>query len=89
MKKLIVIALMMVGGLQMAVAQNTIATIRKAYQDQKNEIVQMAEDFPYDGMPPAYYNLSVVMNLPATGLHRENIRMYFGEQEQDEEEEKN
>ena len=86
MKKLIVIALMMVGGLQMAVAQNTIATIRKAYQDQKNEIAQMAEDFPYDGMPPAYYNLSVVMNLPATGLHRENIRMYFGEQEQDEEE---
>jgi len=33
MKKLIVIALMMVGGLQMAVAQNTVASIRKAYQD--------------------------------------------------------
>jgi hypothetical protein len=89
MKKLIVIALMMVGGLQMAVAQNTIASIRKAYQEQKNVIAEMAEDFPYDGYPPCYYHLSVVMNLPATGLHRENIRMYFGEKEQDEEEDYN
>jgi len=89
MKKLIVIALMMVGGLQMAVAQNTIASIRKAYQEQKNVIAEMAEDFPYDGYPPCYYHLSVVMNLPATGLHRENIRMYFGEKEQDEEEDHN
>lgn len=89
MNKLIVIALMMVGGLQMAVAQNTIASIRKAYQEQKNVIAEMAEDFPYDGYPPCYYHLSVVMNLPATGLHRENIRMYFGEKEQDEEEDYN
>jgi hypothetical protein len=89
MKKLIVIALMMVGGLQMAVAQNTIASIRKAYQDQQNVIAEMAENFPYDGYPPCYYHLSVVMNLPATGLHRENIRMYFGEKEQDEEEDYN
>ena len=85
MKKLIVIALMMVGGLQMAVAQNTIASIREAYQGQKEMIARMAEDFPYDGMPPAYYHLSVVMNLPATGLHRENIRMYFGEMAQEDE----
>jgi len=73
----------------MAVAQNTIASIRKAYQEQKNVIAEMAEDFPYDGYPPCYYHLSVVMNLPATGLHRENIRMYFGEKDQDEEEDYN
>ena len=86
MRKAIIMSLLLVGCLQVALAQNTIESIRKAYQAQKTMIAEMAEDFPYDGMPPAYYNLSVVMNLPATGLHRENIRMYFGEVEQDGEE---
>ena len=89
MRKAIIMSLLLVGCLQVALAQNTIASIRKAYQEQKAVIAEMAEDFPYDGMPPAYYHLSVVMNLPATGLHRENIRMYFGEMEQDEEEDYN
>lgn len=89
MRKAVIMSLLLVGCLQVALAQNTIASIRKAYQEQKAVIAEMAEDFPYDGMPPAYYHLSVVMNLPATGLHRENIRMYFGEQEQDDEEDYN
>lgn len=86
MKKLIVIALMMVGGLQVVCAQNTIQSIREAYQAQKKVIADMCETYPYEGMPPALYHLKVLMNLPATGLHEENIRMYFGEQEQDDEE---
>lgn len=89
MRKAIIMSLLLVGCLQVALAQNTIASIRKAYQEQKAVIAEMAEDFPYDGMPPAYYHLSVVMNLPATGLHRENIRMFFGEMEQEEEEDYN
>ena len=89
MRRTIILSMLLVGCLQVALAQKTIESIRKAYQDQKNVIAEMAEDFPYDGYPPAYYHLSVVMNLPATGLHRENIRMYFGEMEQDEEEDYN
>lgn len=86
MRRTIIMNLLLVGCLQVVLAQNTIESIRKVYQAQKTVIAEMAEDYPYDGYPPAYYNLSVVMNLPATGLHHENIRMYFGEVEQDEEE---
>ncbi len=85
MKRTIILTIVLVGCLQVALAQNTIESIRKAYQAQQAEIAEMAEDFPYDGYPPCYYQLSVVMNLPATGLHRENIRMYFGEMAQDDE----
>jgi len=85
MRRAMIMSLLLVGCLQVALAQNTIESIRKAYQAQQAEIAGMAEDFPYDGYPPCYYQLSVVMNLPATGLHRENIRMYFGEMAQDDE----
>ena len=85
MKRLIVIAMMALGGLQVAGAQNTIQSIREAYQAQKRTMAEMCETYPYEGMPPAFYHLRVLMNLPATGLHEENIRMYFGEMEQDEE----
>jgi len=60
-------------------AQNTVESIRKAYQNVKKEIAQMSENFPLDGMPPEYYHLRVKQNLPATGGHEENIRMYYGE----------
>ena len=36
-------------------------------------------------MPPEYFDLQVVQNLPATGGHKENIRMYYGELEPEEE----
>lgn len=85
MRRTMIMSLLLVGCLQVALAQNTIESIRKAYQAQQAEIAEMAEDFPYDGYPPCYYQLSVVMNLPATGLHRENIRMYFGEMAQGDE----
>lgn len=85
MRRTMIMSLLLVGCLQVVLAQNTIESIRKAYQAQQAEIAEMAEDFPYDGYPPCYYQLSVVMNLPATGLHRENIRMYFGEMAQDDE----
>lgn len=67
------------GSLQAALAQNTIASIRKAYQEQKQVIAEMNDDFPSGGYPPVFYELNVVENLPATGLHRENLRFYFGE----------
>lgn len=68
-------------------AQNTIENIRKEYQAVHEMIAQMTPD--KDGMwqmPPTYFDLNVVQNLPATGPHKENIRMYYGELESDEEE---
>ena len=69
-----------------ASAQNTIQSIRKAYQDVHEMIDHMTakgDDFP--AMPPEYFDLQVVQNLPATGGHKENIRMYYGELEPEEE----
>ena len=87
MRKTIIMTLLLVGCLQVALAQNSIERIRKDYQETKQVIAEMCETYPYEGMPPAFYHLRVLMNLPATGLHEENIRMYFGEMEQDEDEE--
>ena len=68
-----------------ASAQNTIESIRKTYQSVKEGIALMSEDFPSDGIPPEYYHLRVLQNLPGTGGHEENIRMYYGELESEEE----
>ena len=67
-------------------AQNSVESIRKAYQDVHKMIDQMTPDA--DGMwetPPVYFDLKVVQNLPGTGPHEEKIRMYYGELESEEE----
>ena len=69
-----------------ASAQQTVEHIRKVYQDVHEMIDHMTpkgDDMP--AMPPEYFDLQVVQNLPATGGHKENIRMYYGELEPEEE----
>ena len=66
-------------------AQNTVESIRKEYQNVHEWMAQMGDNFPSDGIPPEYFDLRVVQNLPATGPHQENIRMYYGELESEEE----
>ena len=85
MKRLIIMTIVFVGCLQTAFAQNTIESIRKAYQGQKEEIARMSENFPGEGTPPVYYHLHVSQNLPGTGMHHENVRMYYGELPSEEE----
>lgn len=77
--KRIIMSVMLAGCLQAALAQNTIASIRKAYQEQKQIVAQMSDDFPMRGNPPEYYHLHVAQNLPGTGPHHENVRMYYGD----------
>lgn len=67
-------------------AQNTIESIRKVYQTVHEDIERMKPDEDgFSAMPPEYYDLHVVQNLPATGRHDENIRMFYGELEPEEE----
>ena len=68
-----------------ASAQHTIESIRKEYQSVHEWIALMSDNFPSDGIPPEYFDLRMVQNLPATGPHHENIRMYYGELEPEEE----
>ena len=57
----------------------TIQSIRKAYQDVHEMIAQMTPNADREwATPPEYFDLQVVQNLPATGGHKENIRMYYG-----------
>ena len=59
-------------------AQNTIESIRKEYKDVHEWIDHMMPDSTgFSEMPPEYYDLHVVQNLPATGGHHEYIRMFF------------
>lgn len=62
-------------------AQQTIEDIRKAYANVKEYIGMMSENFPSDGIPAEFYHLHVALNLPATGPHFEDIRMYFNDLE--------
>ena len=78
MKRAIIMIFVFVGSLQASIAQNTIASIRKAYQEQKETIAHMSDEFPSEGAPPEYYHLHVAQNLPGTGPHHENVRMYYG-----------
>jgi len=79
MKRTLILSLMLASCLQATLAQNTIESIRKAYQAQKEVIAKMSDNFPSEGIPPEYYHLHVAQNLPGTGPHHENIRMYYDE----------
>ena len=87
MKKIVVLTLLLCAAwLLKANAQNSVESIRKEYQNVHEWIAQMMPD--EDGMsawPPEYFDLHVVQNLPATGPHHENIRMFYGELEPEEE----
>ena len=85
MKRVIIMILVFMGSLQASMAQNTIASIRKAYQEQKETISHMSDEFPGEGAPPVYYHLHVAQNLPGTGPHHENVRMYYGDLPSEEE----
>lgn len=58
------------------VAQDALESIRKQYAEIKERIQRMSEP---DSWPPEFYQVGVSQNLPGTGLHREDIRMYYDE----------
>ena len=84
-KKVVFTLLLCIAGYLSVSAQNTVESIRKEYQNVHEWMAQMGDNFPSDGIPPVYFDLRVVQNLPATGPHQENIRMYYGELESEEE----
>lgn len=84
-KKVVFTLLLCIAGYLSVSAQNTVESIRKEYQNVHEWMAQMGDNFPSDGIPPEYFDLRVVQNMPATGPHQENIRMYYGELESEEE----
>ena len=85
--KTLITTILLVLSVQGAVAQQTIEDIRKAYASAKEYIGMMSDDFPGEGIPPEYYHLHVSQMLPATGLHREDIRLYYNDVEEENKEE--
>lgn len=82
MKRWFLVLLVCVALMAQANAQNTVASIRQEYQGVQQNIRLMMQE---DGLPPEYYHLHVVQNLPGTGLHDENIHMFYGELPSEEE----
>lgn len=86
MNKRIAFTLLIIVSMATACAQNTIESIRAEYKDVHEMIAHMATDKEgLMGAPPVYYNVNIVQNLPGTGAHRHDIRMYYGDLESDEE----
>jgi hypothetical protein len=79
MKKVTITLLLCVAWVLTVNAQNTVESIRKVYQDVHEWIAQMGT-----GLPSEYFDLHVVQNLPATGPHLEDVKMYWGERDDDE-----
>ena len=75
MRNLIVSLLVLLAGSTVALAQNTVESIRKLYGEVQENIRHMAND----EMPAEYYNLHVKQNLPGTGPHDVNMMMYYTE----------
>lgn len=85
--KTIIITMLLVLSAQGAVAQQTIEDIRKAYAGVVEYIGMMSDDFPSEGIPPEYYHLHASQMLPATGMHKEDIRLYYYDVEEENEDE--
>lgn len=85
MKKATIILLLLTVCLLSATAQHTIESIRKTYQEVHENMRMMSTDFPGEGIPMKRYHLEVNHNLPGTGPHMENIYMYYGELEDEDE----
>jgi hypothetical protein len=82
MIKKVLISLFCATWILSATAQNTIESIRKEYNDVHVWISHMMPNEEGEtGMPPEYYELNVIQNLPGTGPHREVVRMFYGEEE--------
>ena len=85
-KKVLFTLFLCVAGVLTVSAQNTVKSIREAYQTVHEDIARMMPNEEGEtAMPPEYFDLHVVQNLPGTGRHDENIRMFYGEQEPEDE----
>lgn len=69
--------------------RQVVEDVRKRYAEMKRMISLMGEgpdwqeraidaDSP-GGWPPEYFHVKVVQNLPATGYHEENVKMFYEE----------
>ena len=86
MKRIIIFIGMMACVLTVS-AQDAVSAIRKHYTETQEMVKQYAE-WEKEGewtMPcPMYYEVNSKQNLPGTGYHKEWIRLYFYEKENEE-----
>ena len=86
MKRIIIFIGMMACVLTVS-AQDAVSAIRKHYTETQQMVAQYVE-WEKEGdwtMPcPMYYEVNIKQNLPGTGYHKEWIRLYFYEKENEE-----
>ena len=79
MKKTMTLLLLslLLAGVQTAGAQeqDVVTSVRQRYAAVKERIGLMMGE---DAIPQEYYQVRVLQNLPGTGPHEEDVRMYYG-----------
>lgn len=79
--------LLLVMGMQVCMAQNSVESIRQRYADAKEYARTHTGSDLNDGADfGEYYHVEVRQWLPGTGGHIENVYLYYGEQDTDDEE---
>ena len=76
--------------------KKAIENVRQRYAEMKKMIDMMGEGADWQdraedadspgGWPPEYFHVKVVQNLPGTGYHEENVRMFYEEERSGEDE---
>lgn len=79
---MILSGLLVMAGVLSVAAQDAMSVIRKHYAEAKQKVEQYEKTEEEEGYTfPLYYEVNIQQNLPGTGPHRENVRMYYWEED--------
>lgn len=83
MNKLMISLMLVVVGTFHVAAQDATTIIRKHYAEAQQKVAEYSkgENDDYSSVFPQYYEVNIMQNLPGTGPHHEQMRLYFYEHE--------
>ena len=79
---MVLIWVLVLTGVLSAAAQDALGVIRKHYAEAQQKVAEYDKAEKGEGnVFPQYYEVNIVQNLPGTGPHRERVRMYYFEED--------
>ena len=79
---MVLIWVLVLTGVLSAAAQDALSVIRKHYAEAQQKVAEYEKAEKGEGnVFPLYYEVNILQNLPGTGPHRERVRMYYYEED--------